>query len=394
MVKSKGRSRVGKVIRPAHPIARNSTGYGKFYNYAIAKAMEAVRRKTKMKRPLSFTQTTTERKRKKQDVNLDLQGLHKRDLGLVTMGKKVKHEKLLGTYQYRNINQWVINGLQGHQVADFGEVIMTRDQLIGTTSNLRGERYRWYDDPFHLNPFWSQPASTVYPNAQGTVVPPSDLLYIKSLKSISHMLNMTKIPMNIDVYWVVAKYDTNVNPIECWSAINLNKSLGQVPATGAQATTQATADAGRAQTIDYGSNPFHHREFLKVWKCVKSSHVIAQPGEQIDLYLDFSVEKIVSRSNLQSTRLNQFLRGLSVFPIVIARCGLEGIAVTENGASSEVSYGQVKLGIVSNQLYTFGALPTSRLSSARTYTGTIVSTTQFEKTIDDEDDVVNVKPDL
>lgn len=329
-----------------------------------------------------------------QDVNLDTTGLHKRDLGLVVMGKKAKYEKLLGTYQYRNINQWVINGLQGHQVADFAEVYMTRDMLVGSTSNQRGERYKWYDDPAKLNPYWPVQPTDVYPNAQPTVVPLTDLVYVKNLKTITHLLNMTKIPMNVDVYWVTPKYDTNVNPIESWDAIFLNKSLGQTAPVGSTVTTSATADAGRAQSIDYGSNPFHHREFAKVWKCVKSSHVIAQAGEQVDLYLDFTVEKIVSRSNLTNSRLYQFLKGVSVFPLFIARCGLEGISTAENAASSEVAYGQVKLGVVSNQLYTFGALPTSRVSTARTYTGTIVSTTQVEKTIDDNDMVVDVKPNM
>lgn len=348
-------------------------------------------RKTKMKGSGSRTMTKTEKKRK-QDVNLDLQGLHKRDLGLVVLGKKVKHEKLLGTYQYRNINQWVIQGLQGHQVADFAEVMMTRPQVLGASlSSNRGERYRWADNPYQLNPFSEVPTSLLY---SGTSTPASDLLYIKTLKTVTHMLNMTKIPMNVDVYWLTSKYDTSDNPIDTWTNILNDKSIGQSTQVGATATTTASATAGTALRIDYGANPFHHVEFAKVWKCVKSSHVIAQAGEQVDLYLDFQVEKIISRATLLSSRKQDFLKGITVFPIFIARCGLEGIATAEGAAASEVAYGQVKLGVVSNQLYTFGALPQSRISTARTYTGTIVSTTQVEKTIDDDDDIVLVKPDL
>jgi len=347
-------------------------------------------RKNKFKGNGSPTMTM-QKKRYSDDVRTDATGLHKKDLGLVVLTKKVNHEKLLGNYQYRNINQWIVQGLQGHQVADFPEVMFTRAQLIGDVSDVRSDRIRWPDSPKLLNPFAGHPGSTIYPVPATGVV--NDVIYIKNCKTIHHLLNMTKIPMNVDIYWVMPKYDTDMTPVSSWTDILNSKFMGQTGQTGATNTASTTATPGGALRIDYGQNPYQHQEFTKLWKCVKTSHCIIQAGEQVDLFIDFKMEKIVNIMNL-ATRNCQYLRGLTIFPLIIARCGLEGIATGETGASLEVAYGQVKLGVVANHNITFGALPQSRFSTARTYTGTIVSTTQVEKTIDDDDVIIPVKPDL
>lgn len=349
----------------------------------------------KEKIPYSYTKTMTKKKNERKYANYAETGLNARSLGIARMYKRrATHGKLLGTYHYNNINQWVFTSLQGHQEADFPECIMTRSQLIGDTNASRGERYRYADNPFNLNPFYARPASALYTADSG--VSRTDCLYIKKVQCRLDLLSMIKVPMEVRVYFLTPKYDTDINPIDQWNNILSAKSLGQTTQVGI--TTLASAadpTPGTSQRIDYGENPFYHREFRANWIAVKSTRLLLQAGEQINLSVGFDYEKIISRCTLVEQRTQQFLKGLTVFPLIIIKAALQGLVQEGAGEAAQVSYAEAKIGMVMNQRLLFGALPQSRFSMSRTYTGQIVNdTTDTGRVIDDQDVIIPVKPDL
>lgn len=348
----------------------------------------------RMLRDRSRTITAQTKKRMKTPELKSEQGLNVYNCGVIRMyRKKPKHGKLLGTYHYNNVNQYTFSGLQGHQNADYAEILFGRDQLVGgLTSNLRADRGRLHDDLFKLNPFYAVPGSVLY--GANTGVSRTDVLYIKNVKFHLDMLSMIKVPMEVTVYFMTPKFDTDTNPVNAWTNILDAKSLGQVAQVGAQDTITAVAQAGTSQIIDYGENPFHHREFLKLWTSVCTKKLVLQPGEQINLKGVFDYEKIVAKQTITDNRDGFYMKGLTIVPVVIIRAGLQGIAVDEVTAAAEVSYAPAKLGMVFSQKMEFGALPQSRLSTSRTYTGQIVSTTQIGKTIDDDEVIIPTQPPL
>lgn len=314
-------------------------------------------------------------------------GLQVRNLGIVKMHKKPSmHPKALGTYQYQNTNQWVMLGTQGKQNIDFGENLFTYNQITGaSTTGLRNERNTIHDNLFTLNPYYARPASALYPTAI-TGVSRIDVLYIKYVDWTTEVVSMSKLPQEVILYFMVPVFDTNVAPLECWSNILAAKGEGQSAQTTAATLATTQAAAGAATIYDVGSNPFHHKEFRNSWKAVKSVKMVLQAGEQINTKVRFLYEKIVSKETLTNNRNTTFLAGLTIYPMFIVKCGLEGFSTATNTASSEVSYGVSKIGFVINQKMLFGALPQSRISISRSYQGQLVGdTTDVERIMDDND---------
>lgn len=310
------------------------------------------------------------------------------DLGACKLGRAVKPKfKSVATYKFRNINQWVIESDQGRQKSDWPETIMHRDMIVGTTSSSRTERVKLPDELFKLNPFWAQQntASTVYPNLVNTDVSRTDVLYIKNVVSEIALLNMTTTATLVDVYWMTPVNDTERDPSEAWTDCMTTLTEGQASSTNASDIATGTATAGGGNVDNWGENPFSNRYFRRAWKAIKVSKMILQPGDQRVIKTKINYEKVIAKHTFAENRLLGFLKGLTVVPFIIARAGLVGLSTAEGVDSSEVAYGKAKVGLIHNQLYTFGAVPIKSRNTLRVYKGAVEATTNVSKMITDED---------
>lgn len=311
-----------------------------------------------------------------------------RNIGNISVGSPSKIiGKSEGVFHYFNQNQWVMTGTQGFQVVDFPEVLFTNDQLIGNTSNQRGERYQWADDPFTLNPFRARPTSAVYPVAPAGVEG-NETLYIKNVRLGYEFLSMTPVPQFVSVYWLMPKYDTEENPIDTWNTILASLYSGQNSSTTSNTVLNPIATPGYSGVNQPGNNPFHFRDFIKQWKCLKVQKIALPPGEQVNLNFNINFEKVMRKSTLL-TRETQFLAGLTVFPLVIVRAGLVGLKDEGLPQATEVSYGECKVGVITNQNITFGSLPVTNRDTSRYYGGIVFSTIDEQRVLDDEDAVID-----
>lgn len=337
-----------------------------------------------LRRAVSRTGTVTKKRKTNVSNTSDVTGLVKRNLGIIKMYKKIpKHPQTLGRYGYHDISTYVIEGIQGQQITDFTENLFTRDMLVGNTSSTISERFKVPDDLYNLNPFVNRPTSTVFPNAISGVAA-SDKLYIKSVYVKHCFLSMTILPQEVYVYYLTPRFDTNQNPINFWESILQAKSQGQNN-QGPVQDFAANPSPGAQAIQDWGANPFTHVEFRNNWKVVKSSKIVLQAGEQVDLSLTLQYEKIINRNTVNQTRATQFLAGITVFPMMIVRAALEGIKPNTESPATAVAYGKPKVGVMSNYYMHFRALPQSRHDVGRTYTGQVVNTTLPQIIYDDQD---------
>jgi len=303
-----------------------------------------------------------------------------------------KPVKTMGTYSYHNVTQWVMYSGQGNQNVDYVEPMLVRNNLIGATNNTRTDRLSWAIDPYEFSPIIHPQLNNLYANNNTTPFQ-SDVLYIKKIDVKIEMLNMTLIPQQVKIYFISPNFDTAINPIDHWNNILAakNQYLNVAGPVNDIATTLATPGAARA--VEPGANPFVHAEFRNQWTTINSVNVVLQAGEQVNFSFTIDVNKVVNKQTFVDQRTSQYLRGLTVFPLTITKAGMAGIATTEAAESSEVAYGEVKVGVISNQTFTFGALPTTRKSTTVLYPGTIHDATQgataeSQKIIDDNDKII------
>lgn len=298
----------------------------------------------------------------------------------------------LGTYKYHNINQWVMFSQQGLQNVDYLENLFTRDQLFGLTDNNRYDRFKWADDPFLLNPYSVTPTNPIHSVAQPQDVARNDVLYIKSAKVTVELLNMTLLPQNTKIYFCTPHFDTDRNPIDFWTDIVESQSNQMTAAGIANDLAINTVVAGKSKITDTRSNPFTYQEFRNQWSAITSQNIILQAGEQVNFSFDIQVNKVIHRETLNEARKYRFLRGLTVFPLVITNAGMAGVAPGAEFEAAEVAYGEVKVGAIMNQMITFGALPTSRKSFNRVYKGVVENVTagaqpEVTKVFGDDDNI-------
>lgn len=329
--------------------------------------------------------------RKKVIIQGSRDDMQVRNLGVVSIGKKASiYGKQLGQYHYHNQNQWVMTGSQGFQVVDFPEVLFTRQQLVGDVSDVRSERYRWPDDPYRLNPFRVRPTSTIYPTAVNpTVVEGNENLYIKNVRVGYEFLSMAPVPQYVQCYFLTPNYDTDLNPIETWTSILEGLYSGQTATAFATSVSQLNATSGFGGITQPGFNPYASRDFAKFWKCLKSVKIVLPPGEQANMNFKINIEKFVKRSTVDEIRIQSFLKGISIFPMFICRSGLIGVKTAEQTQAAEVSYGEVKVGVVSNHQITFGAVEPVNRDTARFYPGLTYATVDQQRILDDEDSVID-----
>lgn len=319
-----------------------------------------------------------------------------RNLGTVDVGKQTHVKKTVATYTYHNTSQWIFNSQQGHSCIDFPEVILTRMMLVGDTSLARTERYRIPDDLFQMNPFYQQPVTSIYPVGQGTEVPKNDLIYIKRVELQLNLLSMTNLPQLTEVYFVTPNFDTSVNPVDFHTQVVAAKNLTQGPAahTGIHATNDVAPGAELADSWD--ANPFKHKEFTRQWKLLKVVKVTLGAGDQYNVKITFNINKVINRLTLTQTRQESFLRGITVFPLVIGRAGLEALrtGASDGFASvSEVSYGKVRFGALNDTRIILGSLPMPRLSTNRLHQGILMESGLEARTFDADDDKVLIDAD-
>lgn len=359
-------------------IGGNVTGAVAGYKAGGALAAWSSRRKKKTKKFVSISR------------NNDLT-VH--NLKPVFMGSKKKILKHNGIYKYTNTGQVVYSNVQGDQAYGQAENILPRESVNGTTSNVRNNATGIFDTLWDLNPFSNVTSTNSIHTGAPTTATNGDAMHIQRVDSNLSVVNLTKLPLEVIIYYITPNTDTNVNAVDAWTKAVAAEAYGQPEATGLATTigttTYAANPGGKQNPSQWGTTPFEYAMYKKYYRALASEKVVLQPGDQRHLALSLIYNKTIYRNDMD-LRNQSKLKGLTVIPFIIARSGMVGVATGASAPVTEVAFGAPKVGVIHRIKYTFKAMPFTRQSVSRNMNNLVVNdSTDTFKAVDGDDGEVN-----
>jgi len=295
---------------------------------------------------------------------------------LVIVRKKKYDRKIMGRYWYENTWDFVNNGTdEGKQNTDETKRVLTRKQIVGTTSANRLDNDNWAVDPILLNPFVNADSvPSLYFDSE--TAKQQDKFHLEYYTEKLHLMSLSLIPMKVKIYWFQYKKTTGQSVSEVWTDLLSKMSLGQSAPIPAAYTNQTTAIAGQPLINDYGMDPLQCPGFKRWFRVLKAETVILQPGDQRYYSTKFEIHKTYERAVFEEIDSNsQYIGGHTIVPFIITYGGLTCIKDDLSGSRAEVTPGQTKYGAFVQQKFCFRAVKNDRINSMRWYPGHIQNST-------------------
>lgn len=317
----------------------------------------------------------------------DKEGLDMHRSKAVDLNPGKKLMKTMGNYQFNTAYQGIVSNNNGLQALGTAELILCRDQMIGTVDQSRSVVTKFDTDLFKLNPFFQVPASTYYTVPADSVVN-MDVLGVKSVDVQMRYVSLKSFPQEVEVLWCMPKIDLEENAQQTWERILSDKSMHQAAQAPQSNINTATAAGGAPVSNEIGQIPTKHKEWRKLWRVVKHYKLALQSGEQINITTKIKYNKVIAKTTLNS-RTHQYQAGITIYPLIIARGALVGVRTAVGVEATEVTFGAPKIGFVFNYSFKLAALGQQRLKTERTYRGYLVNTVNPIRTINDEETVID-----
>jgi len=305
-----------------------------------------------------------------------------------------------------------VSAAQGRQVIDYANVICPGGWLKGTNDfavatnrfsrTLLAESLYDFDEAIAANP---APTGIGVGNpfdneVAKTVGLDRNRFFLKGVSCKWGFVSMSTVPQLLDFYLICPKnYDHFRNPVDELNQYMLNRAEGQVASGTANALSGATAmQAGAAAADNWGFNPFSLPEFRKEYRVIKHIKMTLNPGDQRHFQLYLKYEQMIDKEwfTQDTGRNRDYLRNLTVIPMLVAKAGLVGVQnSTISTESTEVAYGQAKVGLTSTyQIFTGAMQPKKIRPLNRIFKGMLeADTTDTFKEINDQDAVAVVAKD-
>lgn len=235
----------------------------------------------------------------------------------------------------------------------------------------------------------------LYPAGPGIV--DGDKIHVASANYRLDLLNMSNIPADVEILYLVSNRDQAQSPTAAWNLCIEEEQLNQVTPVAAATDSTFTGGVGFRQQDNVGNHPMQYANFKKYWKVIGQYKVVLQPGNQHSMKSRIHWHKTFTRKVLNAYDPDiTYLKGISVMPMIIANGGLVGIIseAASTNPSKEVVNGPVKLGWKQELEYIFKALPVQRLKTQRVFEGLMeptIPSVYTLKIIDDQDDVTIVE---
>jgi len=297
-------------------------------------------------------------------------------IGHVWVHKPKHNRKLFGRYWYENTWDFVNNGVdEGRQNTDETKRVLTRKQIVGTTSNNRLDNDNWACDPVLLNPFVNSDAT---PSSYFTTLKAKDQdrFHLEYYTEKLHLVSESLIPMKVKIYWLQYRKSTADSVSTVWTNLLSKMSLGQSAPVPAQYTNTLTATAGQPTINEYGMDPFSCPGFKRMFRLLKSETVILQPGDQRYYSNKFEIHRTFERAVFNEIDSGtNYLANITIVPFIITYGGLVVVRDAISGSRAEVTPGQTKYGCFVQQKFCFRAVKNDRINSMRWFPGHIQNST-------------------
>lgn len=242
-----------------------------------------VYRKLKPRRPSKGGRRKRKRKRSKMDT-AKVHGEDARLHGRIRLHKKPRLEP--GQVVYTQSYEGIYNGAAGSQSVSTLFSVGSIEQWLTST----GPTYTSAQSAvafFSLNPNEYTTGSPAY---TGGVIQKDERLCLKYVSAEVELTNAEAIPVEVDLYWCVAKKNTIDNALSSWNdGLNYQRNSYSVYGTGGPGI-QGAGTTGYPQAQIVGEKPYDSKLFRDFWKIVRHDNcIIAGNGnERINVGIDYN----------------------------------------------------------------------------------------------------------
>lgn len=284
---------------------------------------------------------------------------------------RYKPIKSYGKFTYEYVTTFVSQGSEGQQTTELLPVMCNRDQLLGNT--LAGNSFTsWATDPFKLNPYQLPTGSTIVTSA----VQPNDAMYLDHMVGHIHFSSLSTVPIQADLFFLTPKFDMDDDPRTVWTNTLTANNMGQsLPSFRALTTAAVPADSG-AGRFNVGQSPFSLKEFNKVYRAIGYKKILLNPGDQNSIKVKVNWGTLI-RKQVITQRNSQYLKGLTVIPMIIYRGGI--VKITD-GTTTDCTFGTGEVAMIFDWKYVFKNPPIDRFSINRVSYPIVSGTTHSANT--------------
>lgn len=208
------------------------------------------------------------------------------------------------------------------------------------------------DSIFNLDP---NSQNTGGPVITGNLTNTKAKMYLKTVKIVNEFVNLSTVPMVVEIRWCACKNNSQRGPISEWTYQAALENYSQPVAN--QNASLGVATAGYPRLDFVGQLPEMRKGFNDKWAIIKKENYVLNGGCRIKsfikLYYNFLADKecMFSMVPTPPVSADNYLRGLTIVPLIIAR-SVPGLH-REGEGPERMAYAPGKLGFVSNHIYTF-----------------------------------------
>jgi len=255
-----------------------------------------------------------------------------------------------------------------------------------TTATDTAFATNWMTNPFLLNPYSTAPANSIY-----TLTPSAyergDRLLVKSIHHKLDLINLSIAAAKVDIYYCLCTQRTGLSPATAWATALLENNYLQTTIASGPTNIANSPTAGTVNQTKLNQHPTN-RTFVKTWKIIKHKSIILQGGDTIKTAQNVIVNKGFTRQDFEIYSDNEYIKGLSIVPLMIVNGSLIGMEADSAGAGStatQVSYCSTKIGVITQDEVKFAALQPNRYQIKRYEIGTLQEATNTQTLINDVD---------
>ena len=291
--------------------------------------------------------------KKRRGATIDSKSLHlMQDMSLVrfTMkGRKPQKHTFDGRIKFKDTYSHVIEGPLGLQSVMALRYFHHRNQLVVDTpdNSIKNDRSKSSTNVFALDPNRATTGSGT-PGNPGSEIPvqinpASEAIYCSHHTSRISLTSLENIPQHVEMFWCVAKIDSNLEPTQAWADDQFTLAMGQSPII--QATTAAGAPdpaSGYPSINTYGERPSSKLKFSKMWKIVCHREFVLPVGMTVRFEFSRPVHKLIRRGAITP---ENHQKGLTFVPFIVIKPAPVLAKITSELNSTQVmNYGPTRIG--------------------------------------------------
>lgn len=356
-------------------------------NKVNATSKNRVVRNIKVKHPKSHSNKTLSKKNHNTTEAIHDEIVRRYHTLYIGPKGKVSNRTKKGCWKIDDQGDFVVTADEGQQGTSNPSVVIcngTVSQYINDSGLIYGPNQQAAVGWINCNPYQKNSGGGLY--AAGTK-PEDDRICVDVIEQKFEIGNFGTTSAHVEMYVVLPKTTTSLDPITYWDECLESEALGYGPMV--QQTNNANYAAGYGNRKFLDLRPDALPSWKKMWKIVHKENFDLAPGANVvdTIKMEFG-GKIIERKYMQE-QAGQFVKGVTPTIFFIAR-GVVVVDKQEYGSvsalPSRVTTSSVKIGGVYTRKCVFHAPPANRTQTEfvnpRLMTGATLADQKFANVVD------------